>query len=405
MRTIDAGNQESDQWQLCFRFLCRCLHNAPVDVEAFRHLTAPITQWEYFIQQLRWHRVAGHVWHNIAPFAQQLPEPVIAELRRLRRQISVNYLRNMSILQALGSLLGEHNIPFVALKGVPLSQHLYGDPARRFSKDVDLLIRESDLETTRDLLVRNGFQQLIPMPDLPPITQRRYQRLVKDATFRHRDNGASLELHWRLMPNPHYLPANRFDPFANATPCPELGTTALLMSPEYNALYLITHAAHSAWGRLSWLKDIAELMDSPLDWDNVIQLARDCRIETTVWTTLQLAHKLLGARLPVTATVPPLPATVQARYLARHGEIALQRSTYPGPLANYLQALLYSGNPRYIWFHLVCHMGLSIHDIAMLPLPRALFFLYYPLRPVLWLIRHKTGQRMDYISQQPEHHH
>jgi hypothetical protein len=64
-------------------------------------------------------------------------------------------------------------------------------------------------------------------------------------------------------------------------------------------LVLSVHAAKHVWAQLSWLCDIAQLVNSQrLDWNAIQCEAKRLGIERILSLNLLLAHKLLGSPLP-----------------------------------------------------------------------------------------------------------
>src|SRR3990167_2590212 len=344
----------SASWQQGFALLCWSLQAGPADAAEFERLTAPVTDWEPFISQLRWHRVSALAWQRLAPFSSRLPDTVNTALQELRQQIGMRAMKHSMQLLALARLFSVHDIPFIVLKGITLSLQLHGDPARRFSKDIDILVREQDTDACHQLLLRNGYHRAYPGEQVPPNVLNYYRQFKKDCTYVNEEDGTQLELHWRFDNNPHFLPLGKLDPFHHCAHVNLAGVALPVLSPEHNALYLIMHAAHSCWARLSWLTDIARLLQQPL---------------------------------------PDVPChgDWRARWLLRSILQTLQAGRYPGNTLRLLHPLLYSNGLRYWLFHLRRNMALSLNDIALLPLPRALFFLYYPLRPLLWSWRRSIG--------------
>lgn len=363
----------------------------------FASLTAGIHDWRFFLEQVSWHRVAAHVLTALVPVAGQVPAATMIALRDMHHHQSRLALSNGSALKQLSVLLSGARIAFLVLKGLPLAQTLYGDPVRRYSKDIDILVRAEDLPRTLELLVASGFQQLIPDPGLSRRNQAQFRFFCKDATLRMPSTGASLELHWRLDTNPFALPASRFDPFGHAEPCPWI-EGGLQLGLNANVLYLLVHASHSCTGRLSWLKDIAVLMArDDVNWDWICRQLQTLRLETAGWTILLLAHELLGASLPAATRQLPGPGW-RVRFLIPRFKQSLLEGRYPGGWADHLQRLLLCSRLDYVAFHLLYRVGLSINDVLMLPLPRPLFPLYFVLRPLLWGWRRLPGNRANFVS-------
>jgi hypothetical protein len=78
------------------------------------------------------------------------------------------------------------------------------------------------------------------------------------------------------------------------------GSPVRTLCAEDLLLVLCVHAAKHVWIQLSWMSDIAKLVDSlQLDWSAVQNEARRLGIERIVNVNLLLAHKLLGTAIAV----------------------------------------------------------------------------------------------------------
>jgi Uncharacterised nucleotidyltransferase len=70
-------------------------------------------------------------------------------------------------------------------------------------------------------------------------------------------------------------------------------------SPEDLLLVLSVHAAKHVWGRLIWLRDIAQILKREnLNWDWLQARTRELGIERILRITLLLANRLLGNAIP-----------------------------------------------------------------------------------------------------------
>ena len=91
----------------------------------------------------------------------------------------------------------EERIPVIALKGPPLAEWLYPDPALRPSFDLDLLIRPADVPAALALLAREGYRREPYLERLPlkALLAFNCEVLVR------REGRAPIELHWAVAPD------------------------------------------------------------------------------------------------------------------------------------------------------------------------------------------------------------
>jgi len=123
--------------------------------------------------------------------------------------------------------LERESIESVPLKGPWLARDLYGDVGVRPATDVDLLVRGTQLDRARDVLVRAGY--------LPPADPLRGGRpLLHYRLYPGGGTGPPIDLHWRV----HWyesafadelMDRSRRDGRGDRRPDPTLGLAALLL--------------------------------------------------------------------------------------------------------------------------------------------------------------------------------
>lgn len=64
----------------------------------------------------------------------------------------------------MAGLLADGGLPFVEFRGGQIAREIFGDPHSRISNDVDLLVREDDVERVDGLLGSAGFARKDPLP-------------------------------------------------------------------------------------------------------------------------------------------------------------------------------------------------------------------------------------------------
>lgn len=208
------------------------------------------------------------------------------------------------------SILSQSGVRCIALKGPLLGQALLGDPALRYSKDVDLMVDADETDCAVELLKRAGYS------------------VVKDtAISRHLTlaapaNDAWIELHYRLYAE-HGEPEPSFgdmwdDRSTIRTP---LGEVAI-PSNRHNLLSLVAHGNYHAWARLKWATDIHQLLANMPEAEMEQAVADSARYYGTRSLSIGLAcvGRLLGsARTPLSAMAP--------------GDALLLRTLWPAMLA------------------------------------------------------------------------
>jgi hypothetical protein len=125
-------------------------------------------------------------------------------LTRLHEQWTGQKRRNAQLLGALAtidSVFGGAGIDYLLLKGLPMAARFHGGMDRRFTWDLDLLVRESDVARGLGLLTEVG----VHAPSLT-VGLHGAARRVAHAIECRRPDGLSVDLHWAFR----RLPGLRF---------------------------------------------------------------------------------------------------------------------------------------------------------------------------------------------------
>lgn len=158
------------------------------------------------------------------------------------------------------SKFDENNIDSVVLKGIFLDKKLYGSQNKRVYRDIDLLIKDIDIDIDKahELLSNMGFKLSKNLRYTPEFIKK-YPTVkygIKDLIYTHPEFNIILELHWRISTiNTFKIELSNQD-FFEAFMYGEKQYHSL--KNEYELAYLIQHGAESGWHRLKWLIDIVD---------------------------------------------------------------------------------------------------------------------------------------------------
>jgi hypothetical protein len=281
-------------------------------------------------------------------------------------------------LVALLDAFEQHGIRAVPLKGPPLSNYLYHDPAVRSSLDIDFLVPRDQVIRVRDLMLARGYtitSTLHWSSDSACLAPRE-----NEISFVDSYGVVSVDVHWRLMP-PYFA-----SPFDGTEAMPALASIELAgrkiptLAPEPLLLYLCSHGSKHAFNRLAWICDIAALLRKcpDLDWPAIVDQAKRTHTSRQLWVGVQLAVDLLGAPPP-----PEMPRDPIVQVLTRQVTDRLLSGTLALPsskeLSSFILQVLERPEQR-LRYLIGSVMTPSEAEFDVLRLPPFLFFLYYPFR-------------------------
>lgn len=334
------------------------------------------------------HRSLSLVHSGLAgqPF---VPPEIRQRLFGLTQRNAQKNLALVATTARLWRLLDAAGIRCLVLKGVALSQRLYGDPTRRGAGDVDLLVDPQRLWQADQVLRCAGCQATGTQPADGPA------RLLITPHLRDLNyldpSGFPVELHQRLTANAHRLPVD-FDTLWAERSETVIGGIRLPTLPErILPLYLCVHGAHHCWERLCWLADMAVLLRDEPAAATAMADAERAGLGAAMRLALALAHAVLG----VPEAAPPSADTAAAhRFLSDFfaGSMGL-RPPERGTWVWFKREMrrrryLYSLKPnwRHKWQELQAELSNPV-DLDVLPLGPRWVKLYPVLRPLGWVRR------------------
>jgi hypothetical protein len=356
--------------------------------EAVQRACDASPHWTEYLELIDRHRTSGSSWAVLkrTPSAY-VPEQVKRELQRRADLCQWRAVLHLQVLAGVLKGLNSIEIPVIPLKGPLLSFALYRDAGLRQSKDLDILVPQSEIRRAQKCLESMGWQL---GAEYFSLSTRQWE-----ATFRHEQHvgythpqyNCELELHWKW-----YSTQNGEQYWARSRATELSGFSYRAMSDEDLAIYLCGHGSAHQWFRARWLGDLARLRcNTSPDWTSVLAYARSTGHERSVLLGLQLLTECYNLTFPVVPTSTRLPSSLVAgavRALAVRSE-PIERSEW----TRCWEAVQAYGYNRTLWPHRSLKANLSKLmyrrlDFRVLRLPDRFFWLYKPLRPVLWLWRH-----------------
>lgn len=288
------------------------LDAAPAEIAA-RLAAAQVADWPGLLTHADRHSLTPLLcatWRAAGVLAL-LPAAVQA---RLTRAYQDNALRNAHIRNELIevlALLEQAGVSALTLKGWPLVERLYADPAERVLYDHDLLVAPGQAAAGHAALRAAGFT---PLPAKDAWVEKHLPPLWRNARY-HWDGylfdplyPRPVELHVRLWESGWRGLAVR--PLAGVWPRaqvrPVAGRPMRVLSDEDQLIHLAMHfAGHlvEREARLNQLLDLARFQAlAAVDWAAIARRAADAGVDRFVYAALWLAEALFGA------PPPPAPA-------------------------------------------------------------------------------------------------
>jgi hypothetical protein len=224
-------------------------------------------------------------------------------IQALRQIYQDNVFKSLLLSRELILILDHLSAAGIAVmpyKGLALAEALYGDIAMRRAGDIDLLIHARDLSRVREAVRKLGYA---PHLTFSVAEEQAYLRSGYECAFDSAMGKNLLEVQWAIQPRFYAVDFDLEVMFERAVTTSVAGRSTKTLSSADLMLVLSAHAAKHVWGRLIWLCDIAQLLQSPaLDWNWIGSQARRLGIAHIVSVSLRLANRLLNAPIPASAS-------------------------------------------------------------------------------------------------------
>lgn len=357
----------------------------PERAHRVRDLLQQGLKWQSLVREAQAHCLTPLLYWHLKTIGPDMCPPAFLELLQghFRNNTRRNLIRLGELLKLL-SLFAWHEIPAVPFKGPVLALTVYRSLALREFGDLDILVYPRDMVRAQDILLSEGYQV---QSLLNPRQQAALIRYERERVFWRDEDSTIVEVQCGFTPRYFPFPLDLEHLRDRLVPVTLGGATVLTFRPEDLLLILAVHGAKHCWERLAWICDVAELLEAApeIDLRQVVDQAGRLGVGRMVLLGLYLAHDLLGTALPqeVWCRIQADPAVPALAGLVR-------RWVYQGTAG-------WPGVLGYTWFHLRVRehpqdgirylLGLLTtprpSDWALLPLPAALFPLYYVLRPFL----------------------
>ena len=318
-----------------------------------------------------------------------VPDWLCRELKVSGRRVAARSVKQMAELGHITRLLRGHGIDIILLKGVCLSQRLYGNPGVRSSGDLDVLVRPEQLADADRLLNASGYRNIYNLTECQMAALLAHSHHV---SYCREESGRHLELHWRS----HFWTCEEMEEFWRGRETVVIaGEPFASLDDSILFLFLCDHGSRHVWCCMKWLSDIAMMIadDSIDDWAALLAQAERLGLCRVVAQTALLVHWLYGLPLPSRVSelvagermASPLAEKAVAALLAG---MDLQRSG--GRRMAGLRNTVYFKRIRpSLPFALLLKESLMCPvDYHAFPLPDRLFWMYVPLRPFFWFWRH-----------------
>ena len=270
----------------------------PEIAEQIREITARPLDWEFVLSEATENSVGPLLEMNLRAMApESVPAAVMERLKITCRANTVRCLFLAAELHKILELFRAAGIVAIPYKGPVLAEQVYGNLTLRDFDDLDIILPQRDLVKAHEVMLGLGYQARFPW-----ILSKDSRTALVPGEYNYRDEKrrAVVELHTELTLR-HFPVVPDIDRFAQRlVKVMVAGREVLTFAPEDLLSALCVHGSKDFWERISWIADVAELIQrhADLDWDAAFRTAESLRVERMVHLGLALADDLLQAPMP-----------------------------------------------------------------------------------------------------------
>lgn len=343
------------------------------------------TNPEQLLNALKVHRLYPHfykVWVN-SDFATN--EPIWVDFNKNLKQLveanKMQMLQKTSTLIHITKNIEKQGIPIIALKGPALALQLYGDVGMRYSSDLDFLVLPEHLEPINEILLSLGFTNYYPNYPFTSRQKKFYINNYNHIIYTHPKVKGNIEIHWQLPQLSPYI-SDSTAYFDNIETIDLAEHSIHVLSSNIEPYYLAAHGAAHSFYRLAWLYDVGLLYNAK-NWDMHNAYGSKNKELTKLVNTVHTLHEaIFNISLD---KAEPINNLFIKHCIKTIGQIK-DKAYKPWIIREYIGKILLCPRRKLNILSLKPLLT-SPRDWNTISLPDFLFFLYFILRPFLFLYR------------------
>jgi hypothetical protein len=373
---------------------CARSHSDPANDDRIRSLLRGGLDWTEVMRRVNRHRVAPIVHEKLADVGGELlPEAQQEALREAAWHAARFSLASLRELVRLHDLFEAAGVSIIPYKGPALAWIAYGSFTRRDFVDLDFVLQQRDIPEATLLMRRAGYRAEFDLREahdgVDKFAPGQYSFSLPDQTFQ-------VELHTERTMRYFPIGLDLAEMRRRMIPVDVAGRRLHTFSLEDTLAMVCVHGAKHFWDRLSWILDVAQLTATQgLNWALALQVAEEMQSTRLLLLGLELAHDLLGARLPE-FIIEKARVDSNVCWLAERVHQCFDRASEAD--LGMVSRTAFRWRSRDAMGQGIRHMLRLVaspteSDREMMHLPQALAPLYIFLRPIRLLRDHGVGSR------------
>lgn len=278
-----------------------------------------------------------HTHPSLRPFLQGDRFAAIAE----------NTLR-FNTLEQIEAAFSQATTSLTLIKGMALARSVYDEPSWRTMSDIDILVGNGDMKTAVSIMQQLGYYTT--EKESRPAT---LQALIQGEIPLQRDDVPFLiELHGAILHGWWLMRTAAIDNAGIWQRRQPLTATTWQLSPEDSILNIAVHLTVNHQLGMSVVRGLVDMAmvakKQPVSWQIVAERAMEWRVQTAVYTILNLLHDLIAPEGMEEALTQLRPSPLRQRLLRPYANLQamLSGQDVSNGRSRYLLLLLLVDRPR-----------------------------------------------------------
>ncbi|MDB9518574.1 nucleotidyltransferase family protein [Roseofilum reptotaenium CS-1145] len=319
-----------------------------------------------------------------ATHPEVIPSSVLERIElKVQQRMTYNLFLTNKLLQVL-NLFAEHNIQAIPFKGPIWANLAYGNMVLREFSDLDVLVRPQDFSKAKDVLIEQGYYD------------KKFganEESLGEAQMVLPDRQVNIDVHYKLAPQDFYLQIEPELFFEGLQTLSFLGKEVATFSPESCIAISYLQGTKDSWNTLKRICDFGALIQTypEVNWQQVMAQCGTDESDRVFLLGVAIAQTYLQISLPeiFSDKLKQFPEVVKVA--RQHKEYMYHKNMEYGYI--FFIISLWERRENTLWSRLQYLLKIifrvNASDRELFPLPDLLFFVYYPLRIVRLIGKHK----------------
>lgn len=271
--------------------------------------------WDGFMKLSRVHQLIPRAYQKLKTLSPSVPAAVLERLRRVYLGTTSLNLRIAHRSNQVINRFNQAGVPVIPLKGIHFAELIQGDIGLRPTTDIDLLVKEEDLERVTELLRECGYRSLEKGHSEDFGQHGRHRPYVREGA----GVGYFLEVHWNFyLAEPRKLDMKPV--WQRAIRRRFNGCEIYTLAPADLVFYLAIQQRLHGYCSLKLYADLTDIIVRfpDVDWHHIIKQAEAAGQRVGLYFALRFAALLLRAPVPAWALRELRPARMRTWLVERY---------------------------------------------------------------------------------------